>query len=193
MGGSRIDDSASGGGVTTSFSLRATKEELQSLGDNDGIVIGSVALAPIQSSPDESAWAFLKGRKAGELEYAVSISEPGFNPLKTTYSVAAQPGKEVLFIKKLPAGRYNMNAISPTGFLVPQLKVDLNIAFTVKPKQTSYIGKLAVAFPDRIRVGSRVHFEILDAQQQAIEQAQQEHPGIATGAVKDLARRGDAP
>jgi hypothetical protein len=169
--------------------MTSTKEELQSLGDNEGIVIGSVALTAIQSDADESGWAFLKGRKADDLEYAVSISEPGFNPLKTTYSVPAQSGKEVLFVKKLPAGRYNMNEISPRGFLVPQLKVDLNIAFTVKPRQTSYIGKLVVTFPDRIRVGSRVRVEILDVHQEAIEQANRKHPSIAPTSVKDLAVR----
>jgi hypothetical protein len=164
-------------------------QELQSLGDNEGIVIGSVALTDIQSNADESGWAFLKGRKAGDLEYGVSISEAGFNPLKTTYSVLAQPGKEVLFVKKLPAGRYNMNEISPRGFLVPQLKVNLNVGFTVKARQTSYIGKLVVTFPDRIRLGSAVRVEILDAYQEAIEQAKREHPSIAPTSVRDLAVR----
>ena len=74
-------------------SMTSSTEELQSLGENEGIVVGSVLLTAAKGDTEESGWAFLKGRKAGELEYSVSISETGFNPLKTTYSVPAIPGK----------------------------------------------------------------------------------------------------
>jgi hypothetical protein len=169
--------------------MTSTKEELQSLGENEGIVIGSVFLAVAQSPADESGWAFLGGRKAGELEYSVSISEAVFNPFQTTYSIPALPGKEAIFIKKLPAGRYSMNEISPSGFLAPQLKLTLGIDFEVKPRQTSYIGKLMLTFPDRIRLFTPVRVEILDAQEETIEQLKREHPSIVPTSVKALATR----
>jgi hypothetical protein len=167
--------------------MSSTKEELQTLGESEGIVVGSVLLTVARAPKEESGWAFLKGRKAGELDYAVSISETAFNPLKTTYSVPAKPGQEEVFVKKLPAGSYSMNSVSPSGFLAPQLKLTLAINFTVKPRQISYIGKLLVDFPDRIMAGSPAHVTVVDAQRDAAEELKTEHPGVARDMVKDLA------
>jgi len=168
-------------------SMTSTNEELQVLGENEGIVIGSVLLSAPKVAADESGWAFLRGRKAGELKYSVSISRAGFNPLTTTYSVPAIPGKEEVFIKKLPAGGYNMNELTPSGFLAPQLSLTLAVNFDVRPRQTSYIGKLVVNFPDRIAVGSPAHVEILDAQEETIEKLSGEHPTVVPNTVKELA------
>jgi hypothetical protein len=168
-------------------SMTSSKEELQSLRENEGIVIGSVLLTAAKGDTEESGWAFLRGRKAGELEYSVSISETGFNPLKTTYSVPAIPGKEEVFIKKLPVGSYNMNELKPSGLLAPQLRLSLDIHFSVKPRQTSYIGKLVVSFPDRITAGSPVRVEIMDAQVETVERLRGEHPSIVPNTVKELA------
>jgi hypothetical protein len=168
-------------------SMTSTNEELQVLGENEGIVIGSVLLSAPKVAADESGWAFLRGRKAGELKYSVSISRAGFNPLTTTYSVPAIPGKEEVFIKKLPAGSYNMNELTPSGFLAPQLSLTLAVNFDVRPRQTSYIGKLVVNFPDRIAVGSPAHVEILDAQEETIEKLRGEHPTVVPNTVKELA------
>jgi len=167
--------------------MTSSKEELQSLGENEGIVVGSVVLTAAKGDADESGWAFLKGRKPGEVEYSVSISESGFNPFQTNYSVPAKPGKEEVYIKKLPAGSYNMNELRPSGFLAPQLILTLAINFNVKPRQTSYIGKLVVNFPDRITVGSPVHVDILDAQEETIEKLRGEYPSIVANTVKELA------
>lgn len=168
-------------------SMTSSKEELQSLGENEGIVVGSVLLTAAKGDAEESGWAFLKGRKAGELEYSVLISETGFNPLKTNYSVPATPGKEEMFVKKLPAGSYNMNELRPSGLLAPQLRLTLAINFNVRPRQTSYIGKLVVNFPDRITVGSAVRVEILDAQVETIEKLRGEHPSVVSNTVRELA------
>jgi len=167
--------------------MTSSKEELQSLGENEGIVVGSVLLTAAKEDADESGWAFLKGRKAGELEYSVSISEAGSNPFSTTYTVPAKPGKEEVFIKKLPVGSYNMNELKPSGFLAPQLSLTLAVNFNVKPQQTSYIGKLVVNFPDRIRWGSPAVVEVLDAQEETIENLRGEYPSIVSNAVKELA------
>ena len=167
--------------------MTSSKEELQTLGPNEGVIVGSVLLTAAKGDGDESGWAFFKGRKAGELEYSLSVSEIGFNPLKTTYRLPARPGKEEVFIRKLPAGSYNMDSISPSGFLAPQLSLTLAIHFIVKPRQTSYIGKLVVEFPDRITAGSPVRVAILDAQQETLESLKGEHPSIVSNTVKELA------
>ena len=46
----------------------STKEELQNLLENEGVVIGSVLLTVEKGPESESGWAFLKGSKADELD-----------------------------------------------------------------------------------------------------------------------------
>jgi hypothetical protein len=168
-------------------SMTSSKGELQALGENEGIVVGSVLLTAEKVDAEESGWAFLKGRKAGDLEYSISISETAFNPLEIVYSVPAKPGKEAVFIKKLPIGNYNMDNLRPSGIFVPKLRLNLDINFNVKPRQTTYIGKLVVNFPDRIDAGSRVRVEIQDAQEETIGKLKDEHPSIVPDTVKELA------
>ena len=169
-------------------SMTSSNEELQSVGDKDGVVVGSVLLTAAQGATNESGWAFLGGRKAAELEYSVAVSEAGFNPLKLTYTLPATPGKEEFFVKKLPAGSYTMVSLSPTGFLAPTgLTFPLGLGFDVKPQKVSYIGRLVVTFPDRIRAGVRFRFAIQDAQQEAIEKLRNDYPSIVANAVRDLA------
>ena len=168
-------------------SMVSTKEELQNLAQNEGVIIGSVLLTVEKGKDDESGWAFLKGRKAGELDWSVSIQEVGLNPFSTTYSIPAKPGQEELFIKKLPAGSYNMVRVQPVGLFAPNIYLSLRVTFTVKPRQTSYIGKLTVHFPDRIAFGSPARADILDAQDETIEKLRIEHSSILGNTVKDLA------
>jgi len=168
-------------------SMSSTKEELKSLAENEGIVVGSVLLVVEKGDADESAWAFLRGRKAGELEYSALVSEIGFNPLKTTYSVPVDPAKEAVFIRKLPVGSYSIDSLGPSTFSASGLRWTLAISFTVKPRQTSYIGKLVVEIPDRINSGSAARVHILDAQAETIENLKGEHPSVVANTVKELA------
>jgi hypothetical protein len=174
-------------------SMTSTKEELRSLGGSEGIVVGSVLLTVEQGDANESGWAFLKGRKAGELEYYVAVSEKGFNPLKATYSLPAIPGKEAFFVKKLPAGHYTMGNIGPTGFLAPQVTFPLDLGFEVTPQKVSYIGKLVVNLPNRILGGGRFEFTIQDAQQETIDKLRSDYPSIVPNSVKELAGRDQGP
>lgn len=170
-------------------SMNSSKEELRSIGESEGIVVGSVLLTVEQGDANESGWAFLKGRKASELEYSVGISDTttALNPFKTTYSLPATPGKEAFFVKKLPAGNYRMDSIGPSGFLAPQLSFPLGLSFDVKPQKVSYIGKLVVNLPDRIGMGGRFSFAIQDTQQATIDKLRNDYPTIVPNAVKELA------
>ena len=89
-------------------SMTSSKEELQSIEANEGVVIGSILLTVAQGDTNESGWAFLQGRKAGDLEYAVTFSEKkeSFTLFNTTYTLPAIPEKEAFFVKNLPAGYY---------------------------------------------------------------------------------------
>ena len=101
-------------GLTGCASMVSSKEELQSLGENEGIVIGSFIINVEKGPEDESGWAFLQGRKSGESEYGVLIIERPTNSFteqfertfKTNYRFTAKPEQEFTFIKKLPAGPY---------------------------------------------------------------------------------------
>ena len=170
--------------------MNSSKEELRNIGESEGVVIGSVLLSVAQGDANESGWSFLKGRKASELEYAISISdtEAGFNPLEVIYSLPAIPGKETFFIKKMPVGKYKMDNVKPTGMLAPTLLTfPLGLRFTVKPKQVSYIGKLVMTLPDRISGGSSFDFAIQDAQLETIDKLGNDYPSIVSNVVKELA------
>jgi len=175
-------------------SMNSSKEELHTINQSEGIVVGSVLLTVAGGDANESGWAFLKGRKMGELEYSVAISETGFNPLKATYTLPATPGKEVFFVKKLPVGNYTMDNIMPTGLLAPQMTFPLNLGFSVKPQKVSYIGKLVVKLPDRSGgFGGRFGFSIQDDQQATIDKLKNDYPSIAPSAVKELAGHDQGP
>jgi hypothetical protein len=160
----------------------SSKEELQDVGANEGIVFGSFVINVEKGEENESGWAFLKGQKASDATYAVIISESGFNPLSPNYVIKASPEKEEIFIKKLPAGDYQIKKIQKEGFT--NLELNLRVNFRVTPKQTTYIGKFTVQFPDRIRMGSPVRMNVADTQQATTEQLKSEHERSLLDVVK---------
>jgi hypothetical protein len=183
-------------------SMSSSKEDLQSVGENEGIVVGSVLLNAEKGNPEESGLAFLTGRKAGEMEYSVSIGKPLLarmgRPRRMTWtqwldavhSVKAMPGKEEVFAIKLPAGSYNIGRLEADGIVSTILHrptMKMAIHFYVKPGKTIYIGKLVVDLPHRIGDGSVARFEVLDAQQEAIEELKGKHPTIDINPEKALA------
>ena len=167
--------------------MASTKEELQSLSENEGVVIGSILFVAAKGVENESGWAFLRGTKTDDLKWIVSFGELGFKPFATTYTISGRPGKEEVFIKKLPAGNYNIQNASGAGTFGLSSRQYVTIHFKVEPRQTSYIGKLVVNLPDRIMVGSPVVVNIADSQEETVEKLRSEHPSILGNPVKDLA------
>lgn len=184
-------------------STTSSKDDLHSVGENEGIVVGSVLLNAEKGNPEESGLAFLRGRKAGGMEYSVSIGKPLLflwkprrgsprwtHALDSVHSVQAIPGKEEVFAIRLPAGSYNIGRLEAEG-IVPLILtrpvMRLAIHFYVKPGKIIYIGKLVVNLPHRIGDGSEARFEILDAQQETIEELRGKHPTIAINPEKELA------
>ena len=165
-------------------SMVSSKEELQSVGENEGVVFGSFVINVEKGKESESGWAFLKGQKAGDATYFVMISEQGINPLSLNYTIRATPEKEEIFIRKLPAGTYQIKKIQKEGFTT--LELNLRVNFTVVPKQTTYIGKFTVQFPDRIIPGSPVRTNVADAQRETTELLKGEHEKSLSNVVKGL-------
>lgn len=173
----------------------STREELQSLSEDEGVVIGSV-LVTVEKEPGREAESLVKGWLAERMDWSIFIWETGLNPFKTSYSVVARPGREEVFIRKLPAGSYRIDRIEylfPGSGSRPPDPLEFSVAayFSVKPRQVSYIGRLAVGFPNRVRVGSPAQIRILDAGDETIEKLRAAHPSIVGKSVKDLATRGE--
>ena len=167
-------------------SMTSSKEELQNIGENEGVVFGSFVINVEQSEGSESGLGFLKGQKAANATYAVIFAKSGLNPLKKRYLIRAIPEKEAVFIRKLPVGQYQIEKISKEGFTNLELELrDVN--FRVMPKQTTYIGKVIMQFPNRIMVGSPVRVNVADAEQEATDSLRGEHEKSLSRVVKELA------
>jgi len=172
----------------------SSKEELQSLGENEGVVFGSFLINVEKGEENESGWDFLKGSKAGDSEYGVSITEmtrfeaellKALVPFKTSYKFTVKPEQEFKFVKKLPAGTYQVAKIDELGF--SNAFVHLGVGFAVRPKQTTYIGRLTVLFPYRNMVGSPVGTKVTDAQEETIDSLRNEHGELVfSNIVKEL-------
>ena len=167
-------------------SMTSSKEELQNIGENEGVVFGSFVINVEQSEGSESGLGFLKGQKAANATYAVIFAKSGLNPLKKRYVIRARPEKEAVFIRKLPVGQYQIEKISKEGFTNLELELR-NVNFRVMPKQTTYIGKVIMQFPNRIMAGSPVRVNVADAEQEATDSLRGEHEKSLSRVVKELA------
>ncbi len=164
--------------------LQSSKEELQGMNEEEGIIIGSVLLSVQPGEAQESGWAWLKGRKAAEQDYALNARETGLNPFSSTYAIQIKAGEENIFVKKLQAGSYRFIDVTKTGF--GPLKVDVGIGFTVTPGQATYIGKLVIIMPDRIGIGTKVTFSIQDEQEKIVKHVSTEYQGLIPTLTKGL-------
>lgn len=167
--------------------MTSSRQELESAGENDGIVFGSVLVTVPQEGADESAWAFLGGRKAADLDWVVHVSATGLNPFKTNYTLRATPGKEELFAKRMPAGTYAIDYIEAASFIF-QFQAHLGFEFEVNPRQTTYIGRLLVGLPERLHAGQSFPVSVQDAEEETAAQLHNDFPSIGSDTEKVLAR-----
>ena len=170
-------------------SMTSTKEELQSISANEGVVVGSVLLTVEKAKENVTGWK-LHNFETEDYDWLVEMRKEPFEPFTTIYSLTVKPGKEEIFVKKLPAGTYRINNIEPTfGLLTPNLSLYLGVHFTVKPGQTTYIGRLATQFPYRIKSGSKARIDIQDNAEETIDKLRIEYPSTFENIIKDLAVR----
>jgi hypothetical protein len=171
--------------VSGCASMNSSKEQLQNVRNDEGVIFGSFVINVEQGGDDGSSLAFWKGQKAGNATYAVIFTKRGLNPIKQRYMIRATPEKEDVFIKKLPAGWYEIEKISKEGFSNLELSLH-NVNFQVVPNQNTYIGKLTVQFPKRIMVGTPVFVKVGDSQQETTESLKIEHEKSLSNVVKQL-------
>lgn len=171
----------------------SSKEELQSVAPNEGLVAGSFVINVEKGPENESGWAFLQGRKAGDSEYGVSVNERPSGAIdpaaifKTTYRFEVKPEQEFTFLKKLPAGMYHVSRVEQLGF--SNLYVSLSKTFTVTAGRTTYIGRLTMVLPDRIRAYSSVRTKVTDAQDETVGALKKEYgDALLSNVAKDLMR-----
>jgi len=147
-------------------SMTSTKEDLQNVGEDEGVVIGSILIT-----------SKLQG------EYIAEISKSRYiDVLSPIYRIAGTPENEVVFIRKLPVGGYHVQAINWRYTL---LSWQPGILFNVRPRQTSYIGRLEIHYPS---AGDPARIRVLDTRVETIEKLRGEHPTIVLNAVNGLAR-----
>lgn len=178
--------------LTGCASMTSSKEELQNVGENEGVVYGSFVINVEKGEGNEPVWAFLKGQKAGDATYDIMISSSGLNPFKLSYIIRARPEKEEVFIKKLPAGQYRVEKIAKEGFTTLELPLE-DVYFRVVPSQTTYVGKLTVQFTNRIMVGSPVSVIVGNAQQETSESLKGEYGPSLSRVVTGLMTAGYRP
>lgn len=175
--------------VSGCATMNSTSDELQTVAENEGIIIGSIEIVVAEGNANDG-WT--KGRKAGELEYTLNVAQHGLNPFQETYTLPATPGKEAFFVKKLKSGRYEILNLQPTGWLAPtNLYFPLKLKFEVMPQQTSYIGKLVVQLPARIGYGSHFDFSVVNAMDYTLAQLRGDYPSLADKPVILLAGIGE--
>ena len=165
-------------GLVGCASLVSSSKELQSIGDNEGVVMGSFLLNVEQGNKNESGWAFLKGRKTANSDYSLSIRAKKYYVLgnfDTSYSIDVKPEEEFTFIKKLPAGVYEVVSIKQLGFSNLSLRPGEAIIFEVKPGKTIYIGRLTAYFPYRMNGFRSVRLGVTDAKDEAITSLKDEY------------------
>lgn len=168
-------------GCVTSSKMPAKKVE--QLKPNEGRVIGSVLLT-VPTEKDPSSWAWLQGRKAESFTYELSIQarSPLPNPFAKTYLVVAKIGKEEHFVMKLPAGEYEFKEMRQRGFST--LASYIGRRFTVPAGVTSYAGRLVVAFPERMGVGTAFASQVDDVQDETIASLKETYGDVFTNVVK---------
>jgi hypothetical protein len=148
-------------------SLQMTKEEIQQPKDSEGIIIGSIIVEAKKPESDSGWQTFWKGKKASEFKYKFLVSKTDEN--SDSYQIIVEPNNEKIFVSKLNSGDYHIFKIWVV-YVSDYLYTDTDIRFTVTPQKETYIGKLVVSFPDRVKMFSKFNMQIEDAQASAVAQ-----------------------
>ena len=112
------------------------------------------------------------------------------DPSAKQFSMVAVPLKEKNFAFRLPAGSYRFLSMSPQNH-GEELKTVLGLAFEVTPARATYIGRLVIAMPVRVRLvkGEYPYFvprSVEDALDASVESLKSSHPNFAQEVAKNL-------
>ena len=152
-------------------SLQMTKEEIQRLENTEGIIFGSI-LVEAKDPENDSGWqTFWKGKKASDFKYSFLLKKVDDN--SGAYEIIVDPNNEKTFVSKLVGGDYRIYKIWVV-YVSDYLYTDTDVRFTVLPQKATYVGRLRVSFPERVKMFSKFGLEIEDDQAVAESQAKKE-------------------
>jgi hypothetical protein len=151
-------------------SLKMTKEEIQQPKDSEGIIFGSI-LVEAKEPENDSGWqTFWKGKKASDFKYKFLLSKS--DGMIASHEIIVEPNTEKLFVAKLDSGDYSFFRIMVGS---NYLRSDTDIRFNVKPHRATYIGKLIVSMPERVKWLGKFSLRIEDEQSTVIPTVRQEY------------------
>ena len=150
-----------------------TAEDVQTLEPDEGLILGSLR---IEGGSD------ILGRTSWELH----AMKWGGGPFARDYAISvSRNGDEVVFVTRMPAGRYHFFKLVQPGFSTFEGFVD--VPFQVQAHTTVYIGRLVIGFPSGlISVGTPLHFQVEDAKQSTVDRAKNERGIALSDVVTDL-------
>ncbi len=156
--------------LVVSGSLTAnTDAAAATLGENEGVIIGSVMINV--ASPAENSSFMRGGRKLAKAKWALEIVKTkGFSFGR---HIRVKTGVEAHFLKKLRAGSYRFEKLAGQGTF-SMLGVPLGMEFTVTPQVSTYLGRIEVTVPYRHREGS-VSVRLVDGQNETIQALEKEY------------------
>lgn len=186
--------------------LPGNEQELGVSSTGEGVVVGSVLLTVEEEDSEHSYYVDdtsplgLKGMKTAGRNFVLwaKLKSSGWSQYK--FAVVAKPGEEAFCIKRLPAGIYEVYALSPEGFSPEQNRshMPLHKTFIVYPQQTTYIGRLAIELPNRFggvlyETGGGSGSGIWDAEAETMAKLRDNFPAVLSNVTKRLAVQSNFP
>jgi hypothetical protein len=171
--------------------MQSSPVEVAAVAPDEGIVVGSVLIETDELPKDESALAFLAGRKMSGPTYAVTMTRAYRSVIgkffrQEEYSlVGLRPDEEIVFVKTLPAGVYRIDRIDATGFMTKH-HYGLSVFFTVEPGGRSYIGKFIFQLLGRTTEGSGARMMVGNDQEKTLAALGKEYTQSLTGLTSNL-------
>ena len=156
--------------------MKMTAEDLRDLGPGEGLVLGSVR---IEGGMD------ILGRTSWELV----VNKYRENTWGNTYSdytiEAARDGDEVVFLTKMPAGRYSFERPVQSGLSSAELLI--GVPFEIQAGKTVYVGRILIQFPPGlIDALTEVNVQVEDDRQATMDRAASEYGVALSDVVTDL-------
>ena len=156
--------------------MKMTAEDLRNLGPDEGLVLGSVR---IEGGKD------VLGRTSWELVVNKYRERTWGNTYSDFTVEATRDGDEVIFLTKMPAGRYGFDRLVQSGFSSAEVLV--GIPFEVQAHKTVYVGRVLIQFPPGlIDALTKVKVRVEDDRQAAVDRATKEYGVPLTDVVTDL-------
>jgi len=165
-------------------SLQMSKDNIENAHHSDGIIFGSI-LVQAKEVEDDSFWqTFQKGKKATDFKYKFLVSK--LDSITASHEFIVEPNNETYFVSKIDNGEYKIFKVIVV-YKSNYLNTKTDIHFTVTNNIT-YIGKLIVSLPERMKAFEKITLKVEDDQINA-EMHISEKYGIAKeNIVKSLMR-----